>query len=64
MADNKIERQYIYYVCGWCRSKIYYTKDAEPTTPCPECGWNHTDKLRYNDVPSEIKIDLNNPTIT
>ena len=63
MADRNVDRKLSHYVCGWCGSKNYHLKTESRTIPCPECGWYHGEK-KYNDVPSEIKIDLANPTIT
>lgn len=63
MADRKEDRKWIFYVCGWCSTKVLYAKNEEPIVPCPACGWHHKAK-KYNDVPSEIKIDLANPSIT
>jgi len=57
--DRKEDRKLIYYICGWCKDKIFYAKDEEKPNPCPNCGWTHTDQYKYNDVPPEIKLDLN-----
>ena len=47
-----------YYVCGQCNDKQYYLVGEEKPVPCPDCGWNHADRKKY-DVPDEIRIDLN-----
>ncbi len=46
-----------YYSCGQCGSKIFNLIGEAPTVPCPDCGWYHKAKRKY-DMPSEIKIDL------
>lgn len=46
-----------FYVCGQCETEIFYLKTQEPPSKCPECGWKHQAKEKY-DVPSEKKIDL------
>lgn len=57
MSDTREQRQWQFYVCGQCNDKQYYTKDEEPPIPCPDCGWNHGTKKKY-DVPETIKLDL------
>ena len=64
MADRKDDRKQIFYTCGWCKTSIFYKKTEQKPKPCPECGWWHADEHQYDDVPSEIKMDLNDPTIT
>lgn len=59
-TDTVINRKYAYYICGRCGYKIFYLKNEERPNPCTECGWEH-ETLGVNDIPSEIKIDLNNP---
>jgi len=63
MADRKEDRKLRFYTCGWCGSKIRFTKQEKPPIPCPACGWYHKER-KYNDVPTEIKISLNNPSGT
>ena len=58
--DRNIDRKLLYYICGWCKDKITYSKGEEKPNPCPNCGWCHTDKLQYDGVPSDIKLDLTN----
>ena len=60
MSDRNIDRKLLYYICGRCKGHITYSKGEEKPNPCPDCGWGHTDKLKYDDVPSDIKLDLTN----
>lgn len=57
MTKRNGEDEQTYYVCGQCKDKQWYLKSEKPPIPCPDCGWNHKDRLKYN-LPSEIKIDL------
>lgn len=60
MPDLQSKDECGYYTCGKCRGKIrYLMTDGMPDT-CPECGYGHGMRS-VNDIPSEIKIDLNNP---
>jgi len=59
MSDRKEDRKLLSYKCGWCKDDILYAKDETPPNPCPNCGWTHLER-KYDDVPSEIKLDLNN----
>ena len=56
MKTTKDDEQ-TFYICGQCKTKIYYLKSDSPPVPCPECTWNHKDRDVY-DVPSTIKLDL------
>lgn len=47
-----------YYICGQCKSKIFYLKTEEPPSKCPDCGWCHKER-DPRDVPAEVKISLN-----
>ncbi len=51
------EDEQSFYICGQCKSKIFYLKSESPEIPCPDCGWEHKDRDK-NDVPSVIKLDL------
>ena len=53
---NKDDEQ-SFYICGWCRTKIFHLKTEEPVVPCPECGWSHKER-KYDDVPAKIKMDI------
>jgi DNA-directed RNA polymerase subunit RPC12/RpoP len=47
-----------YYICGWCKDKQWYLINEEkPPIPCPDCGWMHKNRLRY-ELPTEIKLNL------
>lgn len=44
------------YICGQCKTEIFYDKgDSAPD--CEECGWKHKE-LKKSQVPSTIKLDL------
>ena len=58
MATRTTEDEQSYYICGQCSSKIYHLKSEPPDIPCPDCGWQHKDKKKY-ELPSEIRLDLN-----
>ena len=47
-----------YYICGQCKDKQRYLVGEDKPIPCPDCGWQHGDRKKY-DVPDEIRIDLN-----
>lgn len=57
MSQRRIDSQQTFYICGQCHDKQWYLKTEEPPVPCPDCGWNHKDRAKY-DLPSEIKLDL------
>lgn len=59
MSDRNEDRKLLFYTCGWCKDEIPYKKDEEKPNPCPNCGWTHLE-LDYNDVPSEVRLNLNN----
>lgn len=46
-----------FYICGWCKTKVFHLKSEEPTIPCPGCGYVHKDR-DINDVPAKIKMDI------
>ena len=46
-----------FYICGQCKDKQYYLVGEEPPVPCPDCGWNHKGRKKY-ELPAEIKLDL------
>ena len=48
-----------FYVCGQCKTKIYYLVTDSPPDKCPECGWKHKAKKK-SDIPRNIKLNLNN----
>lgn len=58
MRNTREDRQG-YYICGQCKTKIFYllTDGRDSAVPCPDCGWSHADKDKRN-IPSEIKLDL------
>lgn len=56
-ADLKELRKYTFYVCGQCGDKQYHLVNEEPEIPCPDCGWYHKERKKY-DVPGEIRVDL------
>ena len=59
MSDRRSDRKLLFYTCGWCKDQIEYTRGTEKPNPCPNCGWTHLER-KYEDVPLEIKLDLNN----
>ncbi len=46
-----------HYICGQCGDKQRYLQNEEPPIPCPDCGWTHKDRKKY-ELPSKIKLDL------
>ncbi len=58
-GDRLYEDLQSYYNCGQCNTKIFHLKSDEPVIPCPECGWQHKEVRKYADMPSRIKIDIN-----
>jgi len=59
MPDLRSKNRYSFYTCGRCKGKIPYLKRKGLPSKCPECGYGH--KTRdVNDVPSEVKLNLNN----
>jgi rubrerythrin len=57
---HRAEAKLAFYRCGKCKGNIrYVVSDGKPDT-CPECGYGHGTRP-VNDVPSEVRIDLNNP---
>jgi DNA-directed RNA polymerase subunit RPC12/RpoP len=58
---SNAERIYLnkqtHYICGWCKDKQWHLVNEEPVIPCPDCGWIHKNRLRY-ELPTEIKLDL------
>jgi hypothetical protein len=46
-----------YYFCGQCDTKIFNRVTEEPNVPCPECGWAHKNRRKY-DLPPVIPMDL------
>lgn len=60
MSELKSERKVAFYTCGKCKGSIRYAiADGRPDI-CPECGYGHGTR-DVNDIPAEVKIDLNNP---
>ncbi len=57
MSNKRLEDQQTYYICGQCKDKQWYLKTEEPPNPCPDCGYVHLSRDKY-DVPSEVKLDL------
>jgi len=57
MSERTSKDEQSFYICGQCNDKQYYIKGENPPVPCPDCGWHHKDKRKY-EVPSEIKLDL------
>ena len=51
------ERKYQYYLCGQCNTLIEYEQDSNPPIPCPDCGWIHLERKKY-DLPEEIKYPI------
>ena len=60
MTDRNSDRKYAWYICGQCGYEVYHLKSEPRPNPCPECGWEHETKNKYN-IPSEVKLDLANP---
>ncbi len=48
-----------FYICGQCGDKQHYLKSDAPDVPCPDCGWVHLSRKKYN-VPAVIKLNLGN----
>lgn len=60
MPDLRSKDKCGYYTCGKCGGNIrYLLTDGKPDV-CPECGYGHGER-GVNDIPREVKIDLNNP---
>lgn len=57
MGERTALNKQSFYVCGQCKDKQWYLVSETPPIPCPDCGWWHKDRLKY-DLPSDIKIDL------
>jgi len=57
MTGRKEERKYQYYICGQCKTPIEYGMNEEPPIPCPDCGWMHFTRDKY-DVPEDIKYPI------
>lgn len=57
MAFTTKDDEQSYYICGQCNDKIYHLKSDQPVIPCPDCGWNHGAKMKY-DIPPKIKFNL------
>lgn len=57
MDNRRALDKMTYYVCGQCKDRQYYLPSETPPVPCPDCGWNHKDRKKY-DMPSEVKLDL------
>lgn len=57
MSERTALNKQTFYICGQCKDKQWYLITENPPVPCPDCGWNHKDRLKY-DIPSEIKLDL------
>lgn len=57
MGERTALNKQTFYVCGQCNDKQWYLVTEQAPIPCPDCGWWHKDKLKYN-LPSEIKLDL------
>ena len=56
MTKRKDDEQR-FYICGQCKDEIYYLVGEEPVVPCPDCGWAHRDRKKY-DLPPEIRVGL------
>ena len=63
MPKLKSYNQYNFYICGRCGGKIPYLKRKGLPSVCPECGYGHGERS-VNDVPSVIKLNLRNLTLT
>jgi len=48
-----------YYICGQCLHKQWHLVNEEPPIPCPDCGWFHKNRLKY-ELPTEVKLNLSN----
>ncbi len=46
------------YKCGGCKQKILYTKENGFPDKCPECGYGHGSRDKY-DIPAVVKLNLN-----
>lgn len=53
-----VDRKLRYYVCGQCKTKIFYPITEDEPNPCPDCGWTHVARDKY-DIPEEIKYPIN-----
>lgn len=58
MGERTSQDEQSYYICGQCDTQIFNLKTESPVIPCPECGWAHKDRKKY-DVPGLIKFPIN-----
>ena len=59
MPNLRDGERYVTYRCGRCKGEIMYLPGNKPEV-CPECGYGHGTR-NVNDVPSEVRLDLNDP---
>lgn len=58
MESRRPEANELFYVCGQCGLEQEYLPSEEPPRACRDCGYVHRER-KPNDVPSEIKIRIN-----
>lgn len=56
-AERIYKNKQTYYICGQCNDKQWHLINEEPPVPCPDCGWCHKNRLKY-ELPTEIKLNL------
>jgi ribosomal protein L37E len=59
MPDIRGLDKYGFYTCGRCKGRILYLKSEKRPEVCSECGYGHGTRS-VNDVPREIKLNLDN----